>query len=101
MIALAHDLPLLVIPMHPMLDQPMVGAAVEAAGAGRTLPKDTTPEQLRPVIAELLGEGPHREAAARLGASIRSRNGAQVGADLIDGLVTQGSAKSRPNASAT
>jgi UDP:flavonoid glycosyltransferase YjiC (YdhE family) len=101
MIALAHDLPLLVIPMHPMLDQPMVGAAVEAAGAGRTLPKDTRPEQLRPVIAELLGEGPHREVAARLGASIRSRNGAKVAADLIDGLVTQGSAKSRPNASAT
>jgi len=88
MLALAHDLPLLVIPMHPMLDQPMVGAAIEAAGAGRTLPKKTEPAQLRPVIADLLGDGPHRESAARLGASIRSRNGAHVGADLIDGLVS-------------
>jgi len=32
--ALAHDLPLLVMPMHPLLDQPMVGASVQAAGAG-------------------------------------------------------------------
>ena len=26
--ALAHDLPLVVVPMHPLLDQPMVGASV-------------------------------------------------------------------------
>ena len=32
--ALAHDLPLVIMPIHPMLDQPMVGKAVETAGAG-------------------------------------------------------------------
>ena len=32
--ALAHDLPLAIMPMHPMLDQPMVGKAVATAGAG-------------------------------------------------------------------
>ena len=57
--ALAHDLPLVVMPMHPFLDQPMVGAQVEAAGGGRLVAKDATPEQLRPVIAALLADG-HR-----------------------------------------
>ena len=37
--ALAHGVPMLVMPMHPLLDQPMVGAAVERAGAGLVLPR--------------------------------------------------------------
>ena len=63
--ALAHDLPLVVMPMHPMLDQPLVGRSVEQAGAGRVLSKKATADQLRAVIAELLADGPHRAAAAR------------------------------------
>jgi hypothetical protein len=90
MVALAHDIPLLILPMHPFLDQPMVGKAVEAAGAGRTLSKKTKPEQLRPVIEELLADGPHREAAARLGAAIRTRPGATRAADELLALVTSG-----------
>ena len=94
MIALAHDIPLLILPMHPFLDQPMVGKALEAAGAGRTLPKKSKPEQLRPVIEELLADGPHREAAARLGAAIRSRPGATTAADTLLALVTSGNGAS-------
>ncbi|RNL78649.1 glycosyltransferase [Nocardioides marmorisolisilvae] len=90
MLALAHDLPVLVLPMHPMVDQPMVGAAVEQAGAGRRLPKKSSPARLRPVIAELLGEGPHRAAAARLGAEARALNGASNAADRIEALVPNG-----------
>ena len=37
--ALAHGVPVLVMPMHPLLDQPMVGAAVARAGAGLVLPR--------------------------------------------------------------
>ena len=47
MAALAHDLPVLVLPMHPQLDQPMVGRSVEAAGAGRMLPKKADVAQIR------------------------------------------------------
>lgn len=83
MVALAHDLPLLIVPMHPLLDQPMVGRAVETAGAGRTLPKAAQREQLRLAIEELLADGPHRAAAARLGTEIRRRPGATTGADLL------------------
>jgi hypothetical protein len=88
--ALAHDLPLVVMPMHPMLDQPMVGKAVQRAGAGRLVKKGDSPAELRPVIEQLLGDGPHRQAAARLGSAIRAMPGAVKGADQIEALVRNG-----------
>ena len=88
--ALAHDLPLVVMPMHPMLDQPMVGKTVEAAGAGRVVRKKIDAATLRPVVEELLADGPHRAAAARLGAEIRSMPGATNAADRIEALVRNG-----------
>lgn len=88
--ALAHDLPLVVMPMHPMVDQPMVGRSVAQAGAGRVVPKKGKAAALRPVIEELLADGPHRAAAARLGEAVRSRPGASLAADRIEGLVGSG-----------
>lgn len=85
--ALAHDLPMVLMPMHPMLDQPMVARTVEAAGAGRVVRKKATAGALAPVICELLADGPHRAAAARLGAEIRSMPGAVNAADHIEDLV--------------
>ena len=86
MVALAHDLPVLVMPMHPMLDQKMVGQSLADAGAGRLLTKKAKPAAIASVVAELIGEGPHRAVAARLGADIRSRSGAQAGADLVESV---------------
>jgi UDP:flavonoid glycosyltransferase YjiC (YdhE family) len=88
--ALAHDLPLVVMPMHPFLDQPMVGSQVEAAGAGRLVKKKESPANLRPVIQELLADGSHRLAAARLGASIRACRGTTTAADRMLQLVRNG-----------
>jgi UDP:flavonoid glycosyltransferase YjiC (YdhE family) len=85
--------------MHPMLDQPMVARSVEAAGAGRVVGKGATAEELSPVIASLLGDGPHRVAAARVGAEIRSLPGAAGAAERIEGLVPDGAgAPPRPAA---
>jgi len=84
--ALAHDLPLVVVPMHPMLDQPMVGRQVEKAGAGRLLSKKSSVERLRETIAELMTDGPHRASAARLGAEIRAADGLTRAADLVEQL---------------
>ncbi|MFL6171924.1 MAG: glycosyltransferase [Marmoricola sp.] len=81
--ALAHDLPLVIMPMHPMLDQPLVGKTVQAAGAGVLVAKKAPPPQLAPVIARLLADGPHRAAAARLGASIRAADGKVAAADAV------------------
>ena len=88
--ALAHDLPLVVMPMHPMLDQPMVGRSVEEAGAGRVVSKKATVEELATVIAGLLADGPHREAAARLGAAIRAMPGATNAADRVEAVLRNG-----------
>jgi UDP:flavonoid glycosyltransferase YjiC (YdhE family) len=88
--ALAHDLPLLVMPMHPMLDQPLVGRRVQAAGAGRLVKKSASAERLRPVIADLLADGPHRTSAARLGALIRESRGTTTAADRILEVVPNG-----------
>ncbi len=58
--ALAHDLPMVVMPMHPMLDQRMVGQSLERAGAGRLVSKRTSVEDLRAAVTDLLADGPHR-----------------------------------------
>ena len=88
--ALAHDLPLAIMPMHPFLDQPMVGKAVAAAGAGEVLSKRASAEEIRPVVERLLGDGPHRSAAAALGAEIRRLDGTRAAADLLLSLVPDG-----------
>ena len=84
--ALAYDLPLIVLPQHPMLDQTMVGAAVEQAGAGRLLDRETDVESLRAVIEDMLKDGPHRDAAAQLGKLIRESRGASTAADRLVAL---------------
>ena len=92
--ALAHDLPLLIMPMHPMLDQPMVGKAVQRAGAGLRIDKGSGADKIRPLVERLLADGPHRASAARLGAAIRAMPGAELGADAIEALVTSGNGAS-------
>lgn len=89
MAALAHDVPLIVLPMHPMLDQAMVGRAVEAAGAGRLLAKKAKPAQIAEAMRDLLADGPHHSAAANLGSAIREAKGATTAAEVIESLVNQ------------
>lgn len=99
MVALAHDLPLLVLPMDPMTDQPYIGKAIQRAGAGRTMGRRSSPEKIRAAIEDLLADGPHRTAAARLGTAVRAMPGATNGADLIEGAVRDAAAApGRPSA---
>jgi UDP:flavonoid glycosyltransferase YjiC (YdhE family) len=93
--ALAHGLPMVIMPMHPMLDQPMVGRAVAGAGAGEVVKKKANPDQLRPVIERLLHDGPHREAAHRLATEIRELDGVHRGADLVQGVLAGNGAPAR------
>ena len=90
MVALAHDLPLLVIPMDPMTDQVFIGKQIQRAGAGRTLGRRSSPEKIRSAVQELLDDGPHRAAAARLGAEVRSMPGATLGADAVEARIRNG-----------
>lgn len=85
--ALAHDVPLLVVPMHPLLDHPVVGRAVQQHGAGRLVPKRASTARLHEAMAGLLADGPHRTAAAHLGRAIREADGARAAATLLEGLL--------------
>jgi UDP:flavonoid glycosyltransferase YjiC (YdhE family) len=86
MAALAHGLPLVVLPVEPKSDQRFVGRAVQAAGAGRVMGRRASSARIREAIEELLVDGPHREAAARLGAAVRATPGATRGADAVESL---------------
>ena len=90
MTALAHDLPLVVLPLHPLLDQKMVGTAVERAGAAKVLTKKATSREIAAAVTELLADGPHRAAAARLGAQIRAASGARRAADIMESTMASG-----------
>jgi UDP:flavonoid glycosyltransferase YjiC (YdhE family) len=98
MAALAHDLPLLVLPMDAMTDQPYVGQQIQRAGAGRTMGRRSSPDRMRAAVEELLADGPHRAAAARLGAAVRALPGATTGADLIEDVVRGGASARDPRA---
>jgi UDP:flavonoid glycosyltransferase YjiC (YdhE family) len=87
MTALGHDLPLVLMPMDRLADQPGVADSVERAGAGRRVAKKASPDALAPVLAEMLADGPHRAAAARLGAAVRAHPGARLGADALEAVV--------------
>ncbi len=99
MVALAHALPVVVVPVDMKSDQPFVGRAVEQAGAGRTVGRRSSPARIRAAVQELLVDGEHREAAARLGAAIRAMPGASNAADRIEALLTNGAGEpGRPSA---
>jgi UDP:flavonoid glycosyltransferase YjiC (YdhE family) len=93
--ALAHDVPQVLMPLHPMLDQPMVARSLEQAGAARVVRKNVSAADLAPVLASMLADGPHRAAAARLGAQIRALPGAAGAAERIERLVGAGEAAPR------
>lgn len=99
MTALAHDLPLLVIPMDAKTDQAYVGRQIERAGAGRTLGRRSSPARIRAAVSDLLADGPHRVAAAALGAEVRSMPGARLGADAVETRLSRpAGAPGRPSA---
>lgn len=84
MTALAHDLPLLVMPLDPRADQRTVGRAAQSSGAGRMLSPRATTKRIRATIEELLAPGAHRDAAARIGAELRGIDGRTAGADALE-----------------
>jgi len=86
MLALAHGLPLLVLPLFRYVDQPMVGKAVQDAHAGLTLPKRSSPQRIRLGIERLLAEPTYSAGATRLAERIRALDGLQRAADSVEAL---------------
>ena len=81
--ALAHSLPVLVIPAHPLLDQKMVGDSLTRAGAGLVLTRKATGQEFKQAVETLLSSPDHRAAAAALGHQIRASRGAQTAAKQL------------------
>ena len=52
--------PLLILPMHCVLDQAMIGKAVAAAGAGLVLSKMASAEEIRAAVRALLQDPSYR-----------------------------------------
>ena len=80
--ALAHGLPLVILPMHPMLDQAMVGKVVEKAGAGVPIKKSSSPAEIRTALDSVLN-GSHRDAATSIAARWRGTDAVGEAADRI------------------
>ena len=89
MAALSRDLPVIVLPIAKFMDQFKIGQALEKAGAGRLLPKRSSPSRIRQAIEEVLGDERYRLAASRLGAEIRQQDGASVAADAINEVLAR------------
>ena len=82
--ALAHDAPVVVLPMDPRSDHLMVGRSIERSGAGRVVTGPGGPAAIAAAVAALLVDGRHRVAAARLGELVRSSQGAAGAADALE-----------------
>ncbi|GED96090.1 glycosyltransferase [Gordonia crocea] len=89
MVALAHDLPMLVLPVDAKTDQPTIGATLSRSGAAITLSRRSPASRIRAALETLLADGPHRDAAARLGADIRAMRGAETAAAHLESLATE------------
>lgn len=82
--ALAHGIPLLVMPLNPTADQGLIGDVVEQAGLGRRISARSTPPTIRREVAELLENPAVRAGAQATAARLRSAPpGAEVAADRI------------------
>lgn len=84
--ALAHDIPILVLPANPLSDQHMIGTAIACAGAGLTLRKSVSTPTLRAAIDTLLTEPQWSSAAARIGKQLRTADADAKAAGLITSL---------------
>jgi MGT family glycosyltransferase len=84
MLALAHDLPLLIVPQ--LIDQPMFGQILTDAGAGLMVAQEGTVEELRTAITALLEDDSYGRAAARIGTRLRAQDGAVRAADRVESL---------------
>lgn len=87
MLALAHDLPLVVLPLNPAFDQPLIGSRIQEAGAGLTLRSSAPPAEIRAAVENVLADDSYRCAAARLGAAIRAGDGTRTAATTLRSLI--------------
>ena len=87
MAALTHGVPLLCLPMGR--DQGANSEHVEACGAGRTISPDSTAEEMRTALKDVLESPTYKQGARRMARIIkREANGSMV-VPLLESLLPQ------------
>lgn len=81
--ALAHGLPVLVVPLDATSDQPGIGRIVEKLGVGIALSRKASASRMRAAIERLLSDEALRARAAEVGTRIREYGGPQAGAEAL------------------
>jgi UDP:flavonoid glycosyltransferase YjiC (YdhE family) len=89
MLGLAHGLPLLVLPLLRFVDQPLVGKAVQDAGAGLTAAKRSSAQQIRAALELLLSDPGYSSTARRLAERIRELDGLNRAADSVEAVLAE------------
>ncbi|MGV9860228.1 glycosyltransferase [Gordonia sp. NPDC003425] len=84
--ALAHRVPILFVPMHPMMDQPKIARAVATADAGLVVSKKASPERTRAAIRRLLDEPSFTRRAGEIGAEMIAADGVGRVADVVSSV---------------
>lgn len=85
--ALISGTPVLVIPMHPMIDQPMVGSAIQRAGDGLSISKKAQPAEIGAAVTRILGTPSFGLAAAEVARRQVTSGGVSVAADALVALL--------------
>ncbi|GAA1571745.1 glycosyltransferase [Leucobacter aridicollis] len=81
--ALAHGVPVLVVPLDLSSDQPGIGRAVERAGVGISLRRGASVAAVRAALSKLIDDTETRRRARELGARLREYDGAVAGAEAL------------------
>jgi len=89
MLALAHNLPILVLPINLMFDQAIIGRTIQDKGAGLTVASSSLPAQIKAAVERILTNGAYQREATRLGAAIRASSGTQTAATLLQSQALQ------------
>jgi UDP:flavonoid glycosyltransferase YjiC (YdhE family) len=84
--ALAHGVPVILMPMHPLLDQPLIADAVARAGAGAALPRTASAGRIAAAVTAVLADPGVRAAAVGIGERIRSTDAAAAAATVLERL---------------
>jgi UDP:flavonoid glycosyltransferase YjiC (YdhE family) len=85
--ALAHGVPVLVVPLSSVADHHLVGAAVARAGVGASVAKGASEAELARVVEDLLADDRYRRAARNLAGLLAARDPIGAAADALEGLV--------------
>jgi UDP:flavonoid glycosyltransferase YjiC (YdhE family) len=86
--ALAHGVPLLILPVNPIADQRLIGRIVDSLGAGRWLPKTARSAVIRHAVVAILADTSIIARARSTGRRLRARtDGAEVAADHIEAIL--------------